>query len=81
MRILDTIPHPDMRISILYMNEKFIVKFEDGPYEQAYKFTKEMASDIEKVKKVVDEDFLKKVRKTFQEMHLQFKDAYFRQSS
>lgn len=78
MRIIDTIPHPDMRISILYMNEKFIVRFEDGPYEQHYKFTKDMAKDIEQVKKTVDESFLKSVREIFEQMHQRFKDAYFR---
>ncbi|MCX7743217.1 MAG: hypothetical protein N2167_01495 [Flavobacteriales bacterium] len=78
MRIIDTIPHPDMRISILYMNEKFIVRIEDGPYEQHYKLTKDMASTIEQVKEVVDESFLKSVRETFEQMHQQFKEAYFR---
>ena len=78
MRVIDTIPHPEMRISILYMNEKFIVRIEDGPYEQHYKFTKEMAPDIEQVKKTVDEAFLKAVRETFEQMHQQFKEAYFR---
>lgn len=78
MRIIDTIPHPDMRISILYMNEKFIVRFEDGPYEQHYKFTKDMASNIEQVKKTVDESFLKSVRETFEQMHKQFKESYYR---
>jgi len=81
MKIVDTIPHPYMRISILYMNEKFIVRFEDGPYEQLYKFTKEMAADVEQVKKTVDEAFLTSVRATFEQMHQQFKQAYFRNSN
>lgn len=78
MRIIDTIFHPEMRISILYMNEKFIVRIEDGPYEQHYKFTKEMASDVEEVKKTIDNTFLKSVRAIFEQMHQQFKEAYYR---
>lgn len=81
MRIIDTISHPEMRISILYMNEKFIVRFEDGPYEQQYKFTQEMASDIEQVKMTIDATFLKSVRATFDQMHQQFKEAYIRSKS
>lgn len=38
MRIIQTIEHPKMRISIFQMNQKFILKFEFGPLEQSYKF-------------------------------------------
>jgi hypothetical protein len=72
MRTLDTIPHPDMRISILYMNEKFLLKLETGPYEQIYKFTKEMATDIEQVKRIATPEFLNEVMRIFGEMHRNF---------
>ena len=39
MRIIDTIAHPIMRISIFQMNQKYIVKFELGTLEQSYKFS------------------------------------------
>jgi len=39
MRIIDTIAHPIMRISIFQMNQKYIVKFELGALEQSYKFS------------------------------------------
>ncbi len=39
MRIIDTIAHPIMRISIFQMNQKYIVKFELGSLEQSYKFS------------------------------------------
>ncbi len=38
MRIIGTIPHPEMRISIFNMNQKYILKLEWGPLEQAYKW-------------------------------------------
>lgn len=38
MRIIQTIEHPKMRISIFQMNQKYILKFEYGPLEQSYKF-------------------------------------------
>lgn len=38
MRIIATIPHPEMRISIFSMNQKYILKLEWGPLEQSYKW-------------------------------------------
>ncbi len=38
MRIIQTIEHPKMRISLFQMNQKYILKFEYGPLEQSYKF-------------------------------------------
>jgi len=69
MRTLDTISHPQMYIAIMYMNEKFVVKFEIGPYEQVYKFTKEMAADVDAVKKLIDSEFQSDVMALFDKMH------------
>lgn len=38
MRIIATITHPEMRISIFNMNQKYILKLEWGPLEQSYKW-------------------------------------------
>jgi hypothetical protein len=76
MRTLDTIYHPQMYIGIMYMNEKFILKFEIGPYEQVYKFTKEMAADVDAIKKLCDESFQKQVMDIFDQMHLGFKKRF-----
>jgi hypothetical protein len=38
MRIIATIPHPEMRISVFNMNQKYILKLEWGPLEQAFKW-------------------------------------------
>jgi len=69
MRVLETIPHPDFLISIFYMNEKFLLKIEAGPYEQIYKFTKEMAPDIEAVKKMAHNNLIKDAKLVFDQMH------------
>ena len=76
MRTLDTIYHPKMYIAIMYMNEKFILKFEIGPYEQIYKFTKEMAADVDAVKKICDETFMENVLELFDKMHEGFKKKF-----
>ena len=75
MRIIDSIPHPSMSISIFQMNDKFIVKFEAGPMEQAFKFYTEDVKSVEGLKKIINEDFIETVRVRFNEMFMQMKNA------
>jgi hypothetical protein len=74
MRIIDTIPHPSMAISIFQMNDKFIVKFEAGPMEQAFKFDNADVKGLENLKKMITSEFIEQVRKRFNEMFLQMKE-------
>ena len=75
MRIIDSIPHASMSISIFQMNDKFIVKFEAGPMEQAFKFYTEDIKSVEGLKKLIDEAFIEKVRIRFNDMFMQMKEA------
>ncbi|MCD6020095.1 MAG: hypothetical protein K0S53_3216 [Bacteroidetes bacterium] len=75
MRIIDSIPHTSMSISIFQMNDKFIVKFEAGPMEQAFKFYTEDVKSVEGLKKLINESFIETVRVRFNEMFLQMKNA------
>jgi hypothetical protein len=75
MRIIDSIPHPSMSISIFQMNDKFIVKFEAGPMEQAFKFYTEDVKSVEGLKKLINDSFIETVRVRFNEMFLQMKEA------
>ena len=71
MRIIATIPHPSISISVFQMNEKFIVKFEAGPMEQAFKFSSEKIKGLDHLKTLIDDEFIEAVRKRFNEMYLQ----------
>ena len=75
MRIIDSIPHPTISISIFQMNDKYIVKFEAGPMEQAFKFYTEEVKSVDRLKAIVNDDFIEKVRIRFNEMFLQMKEA------
>lgn len=75
MRIIDTIPHPSITISIFQMNDKFIVKFEAGPMEQAFKFLTADVKSVENLKTIINTKFIEKVRARFNEMFLQMKEA------
>lgn len=75
MRVVEVIPHPSMAISIFQMNDKYIVKFEAGPMEQAFKFRLEDVKGIDGLKLLVNADFIEKVRLRFNEMYLQMQGA------
>lgn len=79
MRIIAELPHPEFKISILNMNNKFIVKAEQGSLEQSYKIPEmDLTDGVNSVFEVLDEEFLKTVASRFAEMRKDFKDAYFR---
>lgn len=75
MRIIDSIPHPSMTISIFQMNDKFILKFEAGPMEQVFKFYVEDIRSVEGLKSLADEAFIETVRLRFNDMFTQMKKA------
>jgi hypothetical protein len=71
MRIIDSIPHESMTISIFQMNDKYQVKFEAGPMEQIFKFLVEDVKSVENLKTIITSDFIEATRKRFNEMFLQ----------
>ncbi len=76
MRIIDNIPHPSLTISIFQMNDKYLVKFEAGAMmEQTFKFYTEDVKSLVKLKELVNEAFIEKVRLRFNDMYLQLKET------
>ena len=75
MRIIDSIPHPSISISIFQMNDKYIVKFEAGPMEQAFKFYTEDVKSVDGLKKLINDSFIETVRVRLNEMFMQMKEA------
>ncbi len=73
MRIVDTIAHESMTISIFQMNDKYQVKFEAGPMEQTFKFLLEEVKSLENLKLKINAEFIETTRKRFNEMFLQMR--------
>ena len=71
MRIVDSIPHESMSISIFQMNDKYQVKFEAGPMEQTFKFLLADVKSLENLKAMINVDFIEHTRKRFNDMFLQ----------
>lgn len=69
MRIIQTIEHPKMRISIFQMNQKYILKFEYGPLEQSYKFDELEFGGLEDfVQQIKNSTIISQTESRFKEM-------------
>lgn len=79
MRIIAELPHPEFKVSILYMNQKFIVKAEQGTLEQSYKIPEmDLTDGVNSVFEILDEEFMTKIAGRFTEMRKDYKEAYYR---
>ncbi|MBE8720569.1 hypothetical protein C4F40_07520 [Sphingobacterium sp. Ka21] len=79
MRILAELPHPDCKISIFGMNQKYIIKFEQGTLEQSYKLAEtDVIGGVNGIFEFLDETFIKQVLVNFANMRMNFIAAYQR---
>jgi hypothetical protein len=70
MRILGTIDHPSLKITVFKMDQRLSVKFENPWYEQTYKFgDDERVGSLEAVQQLVDAAFVEHVLEQFRYMH------------
>ena len=82
MRILTSIPHPRLKITVFKMNERLSVKFESGLYEQTYKFRPGSGADsLEELRGLIDETFLQEVEQGLAAMHRRSMAALARHAS
>jgi hypothetical protein len=72
MRILTTIPHPKIKISVFQMNSKYLLKMEAGPYEQTYKIYEDEIKSMEQLNALCNEPFMQTVISRFEDMHRDF---------
>jgi hypothetical protein len=81
MRIIAELPHPECKISLFHMNQKYIVKFEQGTLEQSYKLSELDLSGggANEVFQILDEEFIATVIDRFKTMRVDFSQAYKRQ--
>jgi hypothetical protein len=76
MRIVATIPHPQLKISIFLYNEKYILEFEAAQYKQTYKISQDSVNGLEDVKKLCSEELIAGSMDRFSMMHSDFKKVY-----
>lgn len=81
MRVIAELPHPECKISLFSMNQKYIIKFEQGTFEQSYKLSELDLSGggADEVFQIIDEAFIATVIERFNSMRSDFSKAYKRQ--
>jgi hypothetical protein len=79
MRIVGNIDHPFLKITVMQMNNRYLLKLEANLLEQTYKFNEDdKLRTLEDIEKLVDEDFLKECIKRFAEMNKSRGESYQR---
>ena len=79
MRVIAELPHPECKITIFSMNQKFIIKLEKGVFEQVYKISElDVTDELIGVFKILDDQFMKNASDRFLEMRSDFNEAYQR---
>ena len=82
MRVIAELPHPDCKITIFSMNQKYIIKLEKGVYEQIYKISElDFPDGVNGIFQLLDGDFLKSAAERFNQMRHDFNEAYKRYDS
>jgi hypothetical protein len=81
MRVIAELPHPDCKITLFHMNQKYIIKFEQGTLEQSYKLSELdlTGGGANEVFQIIDEEFIVTVVERFKSMRTDFKIAYNKQ--
>lgn len=81
MRVIAELPHPECKITLFNMNQKYIVKFEQGTLEQSYKLSELDLSGggANEIFQMLDEAFITTVIERFSTMRKDFSEAYKRQ--
>lgn len=77
MRIIAELPHPNCKISLLSMNQKFIIKIEQANLEQTFKIAEaDIVGGVNAVFELLDEEFINGVLNRFDEMRKCFIESY-----
>ena len=79
MRVVAELPHPDCKITIFSMNQKYVIKLEKGSFEQSYKLSElDITDGVNGVFKILDDEFMSTIVERFNQMRQDFNAAYNR---
>lgn len=82
MRVIAELPHPDCKITLFSMNQKYIIKLEKGTFEQIYKISElDIPEGVNGVFQLLDSEFIKSASERFNKMRVDFNQAYKRHDS
>jgi hypothetical protein len=74
MKFIKEIPNDFCKASLYAWNNKFIIKFEAGMYEQTYKVNEYDVAGEDEIDEMMGDSFLEKVVNRFKEMSEDFEN-------
>ena len=77
MRVVAEITHPEVKMTVFNWNNKFIIKLENGSFEQTFKLNELdiLESDINKI---LDSEFINEAMSRFNDMAKSFYETRLR---
>jgi hypothetical protein len=82
MRQVAIIPYPQVKITLLAWNGKYLLKLEQGPLEQTYKVAELDMNGVEppdvEIRQILDDAFLEAAVARFQAMQQDLRAAFAR---
>jgi|LakMenE18May11ns_1017448.scaffolds.fasta_scaffold9957092_3 hypothetical protein len=79
MRVIAELPHPDCKITLFSMNQKYVIKLEKGTFEQIYKISElDIPEGANGVFQLLDSEFIKTAVERFNQMRNDFTEAFKR---
>jgi hypothetical protein len=67
MRIVKEIPHPDCKITVFSWNGKYLIKLENGSFEQTFKVS-EMDVLEQEIEEILNDQFIAEAKERFDDM-------------
>jgi hypothetical protein len=68
MRVVKEISHPRCKITIYAWNNRYLIKLEEGPFEQTYKIDQSDILDENDLLEIIDAEFIQQALNRFLEM-------------
>jgi len=75
MRVIKEIQHPACRISIFSWNGKYLIKLEQGPFEQTYKIDELDLTGEGDLDLILNDEFIKQALGRFKHMNEDLRQA------
>jgi hypothetical protein len=81
MRIVREVAHPECKITFFAWNNRYLIKLEQGLFEQTFKVNQFDVADEEELLRIVDSEFIKGALDRFLQMYSSLTDARARAAS
>lgn len=75
MRIIGEIAHPDCKISLFSWNNRYLIKLEQGLFEQTFKVDQFELSNEGELHKMVNEEFVQEALSRFESMAISLRTS------